>query len=156
VGDIVSIDLWLWLERAPSGLILVVAFAVLFRNRRRSRRATGLALVALYVLGSMWLLWTGLWVSFGLWGDAWRDAVLKNQSVIMGATLLTEILRAGCILLVVFAVVTDRQRVAITGPEADYVDDRDPGANVATNPISFISGPFVSGFPIIAKPLQGV
>lgn len=114
-------DLLYWLFRVPVGLTLVIGIIVLIRHRRRSRKAAGLALAALSVLGVWWLAWLVADVT-GMWGTVpaeWRDVVHWI------AVWVRELCLAGCLLLLVFAVLADRRGGPPTGPEADYADPRE-------------------------------
>jgi hypothetical protein len=128
----VSFDLWMWLYLTPLGLMLVVGLVVLARHRRRSRRATGLAIVALAGLGASWLVLIAEVATFRLWGNALPANWIME--IVTSFGLLRQLLEASCILLLVFAVVADRRAGRATGPEADYADDVDPGVAPSRRP----------------------
>jgi len=110
---------WLYLRPVPVGIVLVVAAVVLFR-RHRSRRATGLAALALGGQAVWWLFDAGL-----LWGGYWNwisgmspEAITR---LIQCMAMAREAWWATCIVLFVCAVVADR-RLTPAGPEVDYHD----------------------------------
>jgi hypothetical protein len=114
-------DLLYWLFRVPVGLALVIGLIVLIRHRHRSRKAAGLALAALSVLGGWWLAWliadvTNVWRLLPI---EWRDVVHWT------AIWVRELCLAGCLLLLVIAVLADRGGPPPTAPEADYADPRE-------------------------------
>ena len=106
--------------RSATALTLVVGLVILRRHRRRSRRATGLALVALAAWGGVWLAGIVLWAASDWWQAALpRDALL---TFLMGWSAVNHLCELACILLLVCATVADRKPAAPTGPESDYAD----------------------------------
>jgi hypothetical protein len=112
--------LWYYLYEVPVGIALAIAAVTLIRHRRRSRKAAGLALAATAGLIGWWIV--GVWATatnLG-WGTVvppkWWATAARIFSTVTQAWL------AGCLLLLVFAVVADRRRGAPTGPEADYAE----------------------------------
>jgi hypothetical protein len=113
---------WFVLWLAPPAVALVVGAFILAR-RYCSRRATGLAGMALCVLAGEWLF-----RAVQVFGpDHWFPNVSSGSAVsaVMVVATAREVLHAGCIVLLVCAVVADRWPVKASGPEADY---RDPPA----------------------------
>jgi hypothetical protein len=113
-----------YLPYVPDAVLLVVGIAVLWRCRRRSRRAVTLALAALFGFGGLWLFAIG----FHLVWDFWKEVPVNAIPVAIHVySLLMRTLEAACILLLVLAVVTDRpapgqDRRTDLGPEADFDD----------------------------------
>ena len=117
-------ELWNYLTRLPVAIVLAIGVFILIRHRRRSRKATGLALAALYGLVGWWLVVLAMVATNVGWGTLpieWR------LPVVMTVSTLREIWLAVCILLLVLAVLADRGGEPPTGPEADYVDVDEPG-----------------------------
>ena len=114
----------LWLTIVAEGITLLAAAVVLIRHRHRSRRATGRALVAVSGLAGNWLLGLGLMATQGWWKDSLSD---DNFLVAVEVRILFgRLWWLACLLLLVSAVVADRQRIKLSGAEADY---RDPPAD---------------------------
>jgi hypothetical protein len=112
-----------WVYQVPFAVAMVAAAVVLVR-RHRSRRATGLAVVALAGLAGDWLLNLFLWLGTDFY---WSGAVPDDLRgwLYPGITLARTVCGAGCIFLLVCAVTADRRPTPPAGPEADY---RDPPA----------------------------
>jgi hypothetical protein len=113
----------LWLDFSTEAVTLLAAAAILIRHRRRSRRATGLALAAVACLAGNWLLSLGLVATWGWWKSS-----LHNNSFVVATEVLVlarHFWRLGCVLLFVWATVADRRAIPLTGSEADYGDDAD-------------------------------
>jgi hypothetical protein len=119
-------DLLLVLAYLTTAVMLAVSFAILWRCRKRSRKATTLAFVALCGLGGLWLcaiafqfLWRAWLTSGALGGDVL--VVLRTYSLIQSG------LNAACLVLLVLAVVADRPAAGEhwandRGPAADFDD----------------------------------
>ncbi len=113
---------WHILFNLPEGLALAAGIYVLTRRRRRSRKATGLALAALYILATWWAVEVGVRVAvngFGALNALPPDAV---QPVVYVYSGLRTCWHAGCLLLLVYAVVADRCPGQPGEAEADYAD----------------------------------
>ena len=116
-------QLWPGVIAGAAVLTCVVGVAILLRNGRRSRRATGLALAALTGMAGDLLFGLAMWATAGWWSSALPQAELVS---VMGAlSVVRHLWWTGSLLLIVWAVVADRQPTPPSGPEAD---DRDPPA----------------------------
>ena len=114
-----------WLALSAEGVILLAAAVLLIRHRRRSRRATGLALVAVLGLAGDWLLnavtlATWNWWSRALSADNWPAETWTMIANVMG--LLHKLWRLGCVSLFVWAALADWHATVAAGPEADFRD----------------------------------
>ena len=114
-----------WLALSAEGVIMLAAAVVLIRHRRRSRRATGLALAAVLCLAGEWLLnvvtlATWGWLLKALSADTWSTDTWAVVVNVMG--LLHKVWRLGCVSLFEWAALTDRNAAVATGPETDYHD----------------------------------
>ena len=113
-------QLWPGVITGAAVLTCVVGAAILLRHRRRSRRATGLGLAGLAGLAGDWLFGLVVWATGGWWSRALPQAELLS---VMGAlSIVRHLWWTGCLLLLVWAVVADRQPTPPSGPEADYHD----------------------------------
>ena len=110
----------LWLNVFAEGVILLAAAVLLIRHRRRSRRATGLALVAVLCLAGDWLFGVVALATWDWWFRALSDDTFLVIVQVKG--YLTKLWRLGCVLLFVWAALADRHTPVAPGPEADYRD----------------------------------
>src|SRR6478609_2328933 len=99
-------DVWIYLRQVPIAVALVVAAVVLFRHHR-SRRATGLAAMALGGQAVWWLFDTGLWA--GNWKLMEEMSPEARMRLILCMATAREVWWAACIVLLVCAVVVDRR-----------------------------------------------
>ena len=119
-------DLLLILSYLPAVVMLGAGFTILWRCRKRSRKAATLAFAALSGLGGLWLfgiafqvLWQLQLIGGGLGSNLLL--VLRTYSLVQSS------LNAACLVLLVLAVVADRpapgERPARgLGPAADFDD----------------------------------
>jgi hypothetical protein len=110
----------------PTPILVVVGFVILWRCRRRSRKAATLAFAAMCGLGGLWLF--GMAVYYVVW-DNWRASLPLDRQLIVLQTyrLIATGIQAACTFLLVLAAVTDRQgpgqwRNREAGPAADFDD----------------------------------
>jgi len=98
---------WLILDSVQFTLMLVAGFIVLVRHRHRSRKATGLGLIALCGFAGWWLLGLVLWAVWSIWRDRFSDD--EVLATIRIYSMMRQIWFSGCVLLLVIAVVIDRR-----------------------------------------------
>jgi len=100
-------DVLIYLSYLPTAVVLVAGFIVLWRARRRSQRAAGLAFGALCGLGGLWLL---AMVLRAMWRNWQTTMSTDTMLTVMGVySLAYACANATCIMLLVLAVVTDRR-----------------------------------------------
>jgi hypothetical protein len=110
-----------WILTTAHAMTFIAGTVILIRHRRRSRRATTLALVALAGLAGDWLFWQAVYATMRWWEDT---ALHPAMQVIH---LIGWLWRLACLLILVWAVVADRRPTVATAAEADYADAPDPG-----------------------------
>src|SRR5829696_7836578 len=106
--------------------MLAVNFTILWRYRKRSRKAATLAFAALCGLGGLWLFGIAFQVLWRTWltgGPVGSDVIL----VLRAYSLAHGLLNSACLVLLVVAVVADRpapggRRPPDLGPAADFDD----------------------------------
>lgn len=116
-------DLLSYLSPIPTAVTLVIGFVILWRSRRRSRKATAVAFAGLTGLAGLWLFGIVFWV-------LWRTQQVPDPDFLTVLTVYTlghACINAACILLLVIATVTDRPAPGQlvernSGPAADFDD----------------------------------
>jgi uncharacterized membrane protein len=110
----------------PTPILVVVSFVILWRCRRRSRKAATLAFAALCGLGGLWLF--GMAFYYVVW-ENWRASLPANNMLIVLQIyrLIDASIEVVCALLLVLAAVTDRptrgrDQDRVGGPAADFDD----------------------------------
>jgi hypothetical protein len=107
--------------RAVTGLVLVAAILILWRHRRRSRRATTLAFTAVAAWGGFWLFGV-LWLVMG-----WGNSLPPDSRHTLDMVLLTtnRLCDLASLLLLVWATGADRGPSGPSAPESDFADHTD-------------------------------
>jgi hypothetical protein len=104
--------------------MLIAALVILLRNRRISRKATNLGLIALCGLTGLWLFDFGLAV-VGFYQYWWDTVSAGNARTLWDCMVFVRrTCEAACIFLLLLAIVADRRPRQRVGAEADYADDQ--------------------------------
>ena len=111
-----------WAMQAVTGVVLIAAALILWRHRRRSRRATALAFTAVAAWGGFWLCGVASLAMGGFFRTLSFDLRNTLNIVLLTAHRLCEL--AG-VLLLVRATVADRGPSAPSAPESDFADRTD-------------------------------
>lgn len=101
------LDWWLIAHSVPFALMLAVGAFILLRHRHRSRKATGLAFIALCGFAGWWLFDVVLVLAFPLWKSSVADDRFVTLVTIVDGC--RQLCHGACVLLLVFAIVIDRR-----------------------------------------------